>query len=123
MPHHFDRVYAFCNKRIIFVSNIVCMKLTPEQANQIIQQLNNDRDKRQPCNVCGNNNWIINDTIWEIREFNGGNFVLGGNSSIMPMISISCSKCGNTHFLNAIKLGIVSPQPPKEETEKKPESK
>jgi ribosomal protein S27AE len=86
------------------------MKLTQDQANRIIQQLNDDRDRRLPCGVCGNNNWIINDTIWEIREFNGGDFVLGGNTSLMPMISISCSKCGNTHFLNAIKLGVISPK-------------
>ena len=99
------------------------MKLTQEQANQIIQQLNNDRDKRLPCGICGNNDWIINDTIWEIREFNGGDFILGGNSSIMPMISISCSKCGNTHFLNAIKLGVISPQVPPKDTNNTTDSK
>lgn len=99
------------------------MKLTQEQAQQVIQQLNNDRDKRMPCNICGNNNWIINDTIWEIREFNGGDFVLGGNSSLMPMIAISCSKCGNTHFLNAIKLGIISPQASKSPSDSSPETK
>ena len=32
----------------------------------------------------------------------------------MPIIAISCSKCGNTHFLNAIRLGVVETQPSNE---------
>lgn len=86
------------------------MKLNKEQASKVIQQLNDNRQNRRPCSFCGNNNWIINDTIWELREFNNGNFVLGGDSFVMPIIAISCSKCGNTHFLNAIKLGVVESQ-------------
>lgn len=87
------------------------MKLDKEQAAKVIQQLNDNRQNGRPCSFCGNNNWIINDTIWELREFNNGNFILGGDSLVMPIIAISCSKCGNTHYFNAIKLGVVGSQP------------
>lgn len=86
------------------------MKLNQEQAGKVIQHLNNNRQNGRPCNFCGNNNWMINDTIWELREFNDGNLVVGGDSFIMPIIAISCSKCGNTQFINAIKLGVIEPQ-------------
>ena len=86
------------------------MKLSQDQIAKVIQQLNNDRQNRRPCGVCGNNHWVINDTVWESREFNYGNFVLGGDTLVMPLIAVSCSKCGNTHFLNAIKIGVIDSQ-------------
>ena len=87
------------------------MKLTKEQTDLIISKLNNFKDKRQPCSVCGGCQWIINDTIFEVREFNMGDMVIGGaNSAVMPMVSISCVNCGHTRFLSAIKLGVINPQ-------------
>ena len=94
------------------------MKLTKKQAEDLIQFLNNERNNRLPCPICGNVNWVISDSLWEVREFNGGNLVIGGQSAIMPMVAISCSKCGETHFLNAIQLGIVSKDQPIEEATK-----
>ncbi len=37
------------------------------------------------CSLCNQNNWSVNDNIFELREFNNG----------------------NTIFLNALKLGIL----------------
>ena len=60
--------------------------------------------------MCGDNNWNIDDTIFELREFNKGAMVLGGsNSSVIPVLALTCSKCGNTQFINAIICGAVSP--------------
>ena len=85
------------------------MKLTQEQADQILNKLNACKDKRKSCSICGENKWVINDTIFEIREFNMGNLIVeGADYRIMPLISISCENCGYTKFLNAIKLGIIS---------------
>ena len=87
------------------------MKITKEQTDLIVAKLNACKDKRQPCPICGGTQWIISDTIFEIKEFNMGNMVIGGvNSAIMPMIPISCASCGHTRFLSAIKLGIINSQ-------------
>jgi hypothetical protein len=81
------------------------MKLTKEQQEKASEKLKPFFNR--PCS-CSGQNWILNDKIFELREFNEGNLVIGGkNSSIFPVISVSCSKCGNTHFFNAILLGLI----------------
>lgn len=48
-----------------------------------------------------------NGQIFELREFNDGNFVLGPNSAITPVIPVTCSNCGNTVFVNALIAGLL----------------
>lgn len=88
------------------------MKLTKEQASLVLTKLNNYdyNNGRRPCVICGNQKWLLNDTIFEMREFNGGGLVIGGTSAIMPVISLSCTECGHTMFISAIKMGIITPQ-------------
>lgn len=96
------------------------MKLTKKQTDLIVDRLNAYKDKRQPCPICGGTQWIISDTIFEIREFNMGNMVIGGaNSAIIPMIPISCANCGYMRFLSAIKLGIINSQHEQKSDEEK----
>lgn len=45
-----------------------------------------------------------------MREFQNGDLILGGDSAIMPFVSLSCDKCAHTLFINAISIGVVSPQ-------------
>lgn len=35
--------------------------------------------------------------------------MIGGKCAIMPLVPVTCNNCGNTLFLNAIKLGVVIP--------------
>lgn len=50
--------------------------------------------KNQTCPMCGGRTWNVSDKVFELREFNDGNFVLGGpNSSIVPLIPVTCDKC------------------------------
>lgn len=84
------------------------MKLTPEQQTNLIKKL------QQPgwattCQICKTGVWNISDTIFELREFQGGNLVVGWNTQVYPIIPISCSGCGNTIFLNAVVMGIIEP--------------
>lgn len=75
--------------------------------NQIIQFLN-ERWKGAVCPLCGTGNWQVVDKYFELREFNDGNLVLGGpNSSIIPVIPVSCNNCGNTVFINALTTGLL----------------
>lgn len=87
------------------------MRLTSEQANAVIARLNSTAANRQPCPICGGTHWNLNDKIFEVREFQGGSLVLGGDTSVLPVIAMSCQNCGYTHFINAIKIGAVNPAP------------
>lgn len=64
--------------------------------------------KGKPCQMCGTGNWNISDSIFELREYNKGNIVIGGGP-IIPIVPITCDNCGNTVFVNAIKAGLIEP--------------
>jgi hypothetical protein len=59
-----------------------------------------------PCEVCHMTNWALHPRIYEIREFNGGNFVMDG--PLIPFVVIQCNTCGNMRYINAIAAGIVN---------------
>lgn len=59
-----------------------------------------DKWEGRRCPMCGKGNWSVQDTVYEIREFNEGSFVVGG--PVIPVVPIVCTNCGNTVFLNAI---------------------
>lgn len=81
------------------------MKLNEEQKNKAIDTLSSFL--KTPCSVCESKDWILNDTIFELREFQGGGLVIGGKSSVFPVITVICKHCGNTLFFNAIQLGLI----------------
>ena len=64
--------------------------------------------KGQNCTMCKTGNWTVSDTIFEIREYNDGNLILGAGP-LVPIVPITCDNCGNTLFINAIKAGLVDP--------------
>ncbi len=66
------------------------------------------RTRLGACDVCGSNAWTFSDSIWELREFNGGSLKLGG--PIYPVLAATCPNCGNTHLLNAIVAGVLQPE-------------
>lgn len=70
--------------------------------------LNHLREKWQgrPCPMCGVGNWNVSDSIFELREFNQGNLVMGGGP-IFPVIPVTCDNCGNSVFINAIVSKLV----------------
>jgi hypothetical protein len=70
------------------------------------------------CAVCKQSHWNISDTIFELREFQSGNLVIGGSSPIYPVVPMTCAGCGNTVFLNAIIMGILEPQGAKQDGKK-----
>ncbi len=103
------------------------MKLTQEQISTVLAKLNEYKSSRKPCSICGNGNWILNDVMFEMKEFTNGKFILGAEMSLMPLVAVSCANCGHTQFLSAIKLGIISPsntqtQTNSEETKKETDS-
>lgn len=47
----------------------------------------------------------------ELREFNSGDIVIGGDSQVTPITAVVCQTCGYTFFMNAIISGAVPSEP------------
>lgn len=60
----------------------------------------------RPCPMCGAGNWNVQDSTYQLLEFNQGGLVIGG--PVIPVIPIVCSNCGNTLLVNAITAGILA---------------
>lgn len=84
------------------------MQLSPAQIERVVQWLNRFWTAPRTCSVCRNVNWNINDKVLEMREFQGGGLILGGNSIIMPLIAVTCTNCGNTLHFSAIQMGAIN---------------
>jgi len=63
----------------------------------------------RPCPMCLVGNWEVQDSIFQIMEFNEGSLVIGG--PIVPLVPVTCKNCGNTILLNAIVSGAHVPPP------------
>jgi len=81
------------------------MKLSKEQGEKLLIKLT-EIGKSQ-CSICGSSTLSISDTIFELREFQGGSIIIGKEQNIYPVIAINCPRCGNTFFLNAIIAGVI----------------
>lgn len=78
-------------------------------SNKIIGHL---RDKwvSRPCPMCGIGEWEVQDSVFQLMQFQEGGLVLGG--PILPVVPVTCRNCGNTVLVNAIVAGVVSSTPP-----------
>lgn len=61
------------------------------------------------CPLCGSNNWGASDRIFQLQEFHGGKIIIGGETKIFPVLPLTCEKCGNTYFINAIGAKLIDP--------------
>ena len=62
----------------------------------------NGKWQGRACPMCGIGKWVVTDKIFELREYNDGNLVVGKNCSVVPVVPIICENCGNTIFVNAM---------------------
>ncbi len=65
------------------------------------------------CPMCGVGNWNVQDSTYQLLEFNDRSLVVGG--PVIPVVPVVCANCGNTLLVNAITVGLVKPA-----TEKRP---
>lgn len=84
------------------------MRLTKDQIQAVIGRINEVSPHGIVCPICGQRHWNINDVVIESREFQNGNFIIGGESAIIPFVSLNCANCGNTILFNALHLGVVN---------------
>ena len=57
--------------------------------------------------MCNSGPWAIGTEIFELREFHGGNLVIGPGK-LLPVVGVTCTNCGNTILVNAITAGLVN---------------
>ncbi len=67
----------------------------------------NEKWKSRPCLMCGDANWIVSNKVFELREFNEGNLIIGGGGPITPVVTITCGNCGNIVMVNPMAIGLL----------------
>lgn len=87
------------------------MTLTDEQVQRVADHLRAMAPDGFMCPICGERHWIINNVVVETREFNQGNLFPPGQTSLIPLIPLTCARCSNTMFINALALGLVNQNP------------
>jgi len=87
------------------------MRLTENQKTSLLDKLRSLGVHNHICQICGHDTWLVNDVVFELREFTGGQLNTVNDSKLFPVVPLSCSTCGNTHLLNALILGILGEIP------------
>lgn len=83
------------------------MKLSEKQHAELLQHLKTKWVAPAVCPVCRSNDWQVATEVFELREFNGGNMVIGGGSAVFPISPVTCKTCGNTLLINSLIAGLV----------------
>lgn len=81
------------------------MLLTEQKKQQTLEKL---KDMWPPgkriCYVCGNNKFEVTDNIFQVSQYSR-RVLVGG--PVIPLIVITCTKCGNTLLFNALTLKVL----------------
>jgi predicted nucleic-acid-binding Zn-ribbon protein len=81
------------------------MKLTSEQAQVLIQKL--ERLLKNDCKHCGSREWLVNDRVFEMKEFDNFPVPKPENNTVFPVAVVTCKQCGTAHFYSAVILGLL----------------
>lgn len=84
--------------------------------NDVIHQHLKKYWKNSVCPICNCTKWEIPDVPLELREWAGGSLVIGGDTSILPIVAIMCVECGYVRFFSALKIGIINSSDFKQDT-------
>jgi len=74
------------------------------KSEKLLQHLK-EKWRGRTCPMCNTANWNVSDRVFELREFQGGNLVIGG--SLVPVVPVTCANCGNTILVNAFVSGAI----------------
>jgi predicted nucleic-acid-binding Zn-ribbon protein len=79
--------------------------LTQEQNTKVREWLNEKiGSKLRPCVLCGTNKWTLQSHLVATPIFTDG-IHIGGET--YPYAVLTCNHCGNSHFLNTVKMGVT----------------
>lgn len=66
------------------------------------------------CPMCHGGPWQVQDSIFQLLEFNEGGLRIGG--PVIPVVPVICGNCGNTMMVNALSAGALKkPEVPAKE--------
>lgn len=92
-------------------------KLTGEQIRKARQWLVSKCPEFK-CPLCGSKAVEVHERVVELRTFNLGKLVIGGD--VFPNILVICEQCGCSTLINAIMAGVIDPS--SEKTPSEPEN-
>jgi hypothetical protein len=84
-------------------SRSICMSMFNK--DQVQKWINDYWRESKNCQICGSNDWLLLDNVWELRDFRGGDVASGG--PVLPVVALMCNVCGHTLFFNAIAVRAV----------------
>ena len=81
-------------------------------ANKILDLM---QGRNLTCEICGGTQWTTSDFInLSVKPEISPSVIIGGPA--LPLVGLTCNRCGNTKLLNLIVLGVLK-QETKTETE------
>jgi predicted nucleic-acid-binding Zn-ribbon protein len=83
--------------------------MTPKESQAALAWLN-ERWTIKVCPFHGPTNWEVGEVMIQTLPYIGGGVSIGGPT--YPLLVVTCSQCGYTVLVNAIKAGIVEAPPP-----------
>ena len=83
------------------------MILSDESRELVVTKLRDSGLLSQPCQKCRERRWQLSDRVLELREYQRGSLVLGGEQIVIPLIVAFCSNCGSLEIFNALILGVI----------------
>ena len=84
-------------------------KLSPDEKQKVVEWIGQKTALIGRCEVCGERRFGVADHVVDAPIYHGGELVLGGPRYTFAMII--CANCGNTRFLNAVMIGLLSGAP------------
>ena len=84
------------------------MKISPEKLDELIRKKTNEKWTGKPCQNCGEKSIVLQNQIYMLTEYRGAQIILGGATSLVPLLIANCTNCGNTILINAIHLGLIN---------------
>lgn len=87
------------------------MKLTRKQTALLLQRLQRQWREPQTCPICHEEDWKIPQSILELREYEEGEIIAyPKDSSIIPLVAVTCTNCGYTFLINALTIHLLDDQ-------------
>lgn len=59
------------------------------------------------CPVCKHSDWHVSAKVFCLKELDGNSNILWEQSGVIPVIPVTCGKCGNTILINAYTTGLL----------------
>lgn len=81
-----------------------------DESAKAIEWLASHWTQPRNCPICGGLQWVVGQAL-ELREYNSGDIVIGGDSRITPITAVICQTCGYTFFMSAVISGAVPAEP------------